>query len=126
MSELREITELDCRIRRITLSDYGYRTVIFFCYQTIGISNIVLTNSRNYRAIGYRIKASIYRTIGYCNQKKLSVANLNGISRIPPPLDSAASLRPVPLVTRITQDINRGRNFCKLLPTKGEKKQRHL
>jgi hypothetical protein len=41
MSELREITELDCRIRRITLSDYGYRTVIFL--------------PSNYRNIEYRI-----------------------------------------------------------------------
>jgi hypothetical protein len=53
----------------IGLSDYGYRIVIFFRYRTIGISN-VLENSRNYRTIIYRIKASIYQTIGYRTQKK--------------------------------------------------------
>jgi hypothetical protein len=42
-----------------SISDYGYRTVIFFCYRTIKTSNIVLANSKNYRNIGYRIKASI-------------------------------------------------------------------
>ncbi len=52
---------LEWGISTIELSDYGYRTVIFFCYRTIGISNIELANSRNYRTIGYRIKASIYR-----------------------------------------------------------------
>ncbi len=36
---------------------------------TIGISNIGLANSRNYMTISYRIKASIYRTIGYQTQK---------------------------------------------------------
>jgi hypothetical protein len=53
----------------LMLSDNGYRTVIFFCYQTIGISNMVMANSRNYRTIGYQIKASIYRTIGYRTKK---------------------------------------------------------
>ncbi len=46
------------------LSDYGYRTAIFFCYRTIGILNIVLANSRNYWTTGYR------------TLKKLSVAHL--------------------------------------------------
>ncbi len=61
------------------LSDYGYWTEIFFWYQIIGISNryrIVLANSRNYRTIRYRIKTSIYRTIGYQTRKKLSVAHV--------------------------------------------------
>ncbi len=44
-------------------SDHGCRTN-FLCYQTSEISNNVLANSRNYRTIGYRIKDSIYRTIG--------------------------------------------------------------
>ncbi len=48
--------------------------VIFFSYRTIVISNIILANSRNYRTIGFQIKASIYRTIGYRTQKKLSAA----------------------------------------------------
>ncbi len=61
-----------CRMRSIGLSEYGYRTVIFFWYRTIRILNIVLANSRNYRTIGYLIKASIYRTIGYRTQKKLA------------------------------------------------------
>ncbi len=52
---------LEWDILIIELSDYGYQTVIFFCYRTIGISNIVLANSRNYRPIGYWIKASVYR-----------------------------------------------------------------
>ncbi len=47
----------------IRLSAFGCRTVIFFCYCTFGILNIELTNSRNYRTTGYRIKASIYWTI---------------------------------------------------------------
>ncbi len=58
---------------------YSHRTVIFFCYWTIGLSNIGLANSRNYRTIGYRIKATIYRTIGYRTHKKLSVAHLCNI-----------------------------------------------
>jgi hypothetical protein len=45
------------RYYTIRLSDYGYRTVFFFCYQTIGILNIVLANSRKYWTIRYRIKA---------------------------------------------------------------------
>jgi hypothetical protein len=53
----------------IGLWDYGYQTVIFFYYRTIRISNIILANSRNYRTIGYGIKASIYRTILYQPQK---------------------------------------------------------
>ncbi len=65
------------------LSDCNF----FLLYRTIGISNIILSNSRHYRTIGYRINASIYRTIGYrinasicrtieCRtQKKLSVAH---------------------------------------------------
>ncbi len=63
-------------VASVPVSDYGYRTVIFFCCRTIRISNIVLANSRNYRTIGYRIKASIYRTIGHWTQKKLSGAHL--------------------------------------------------
>ncbi len=54
----------------------GYRTVIFFCYRTIGLLNTGLANSRYYRTIGYRIKATIYRTIGYRTHKKLAVAHL--------------------------------------------------
>jgi hypothetical protein len=57
----------------IGLSDYGYRTVIFFCCRTIGILNIVLANSRNYWISD---QASIYWTIRYRTQKKLSVAHL--------------------------------------------------
>jgi hypothetical protein len=34
-----------------------------------------LANLRNYRTIGYRIKARIYRNIGYRTQKKLLVAH---------------------------------------------------
>jgi hypothetical protein len=64
------------RYYTIELSDYGFQTVFFFCYRTIGISNIVLANSRNYQTFGYQIKASIYRTNGYRTQKKLSVAHL--------------------------------------------------
>ncbi len=58
---------LDCRMRRMSLSDYRTMAIwlYFLCYRTIGISNIVLANSRYYRTIGYQIKASIYRTIGY-------------------------------------------------------------
>ncbi len=54
-------------MRRNTLSDYRIwlSDCNFFCYRTIGISNIMLMNSRNYLTIGYRIKASTYRTIGY-------------------------------------------------------------
>ncbi len=55
---------LDCRMGRITLSDRTMAIGHFFCYQTIGKSNIVLANSRNYWTIryhGYQIKASIYR-----------------------------------------------------------------
>jgi hypothetical protein len=64
----------------------GYWTIIlrlsecnFSCIrQTIGISilNIRLANSRNYRTIRYRIKAPVYRTIGYQTHKKLAVAHL--------------------------------------------------
>jgi len=49
----------------------------------MGILNIVLGCSRNYGTIGYRIKASIYRTIRYRTQKKtigcppLLVCNVN-------------------------------------------------
>ncbi len=51
---------------RITLSDYGYRTFFLLSnYQKI-----------EYRTIGYQIKASIYQTIRYGTQKKLSVAHL--------------------------------------------------
>jgi hypothetical protein len=32
----------------------------FFCYKTIGISNIIPANLRNCQTIGYLIKASIY------------------------------------------------------------------
>jgi hypothetical protein len=31
---------------------------------------------RNYQTIGYRIKPSIYQTIGYQTQNKLSIAHL--------------------------------------------------
>jgi hypothetical protein len=48
----------------------------FFYYRTIRISNIILANSRNYQTTGYRIKASIYRTIMYQTQKKLLGAHL--------------------------------------------------
>jgi hypothetical protein len=71
---------LYCSVKHIRLSDYrsiGLRLsdCHFFCSQTIGISNIGVVNSRNYRNIGYGIKTSIYRTIG--NQtKKNSVAQL--------------------------------------------------
>ncbi len=37
--------------RPIGLLEYGYRTVIFSCYQTIRISNTLSANSRNYRTI---------------------------------------------------------------------------
>jgi hypothetical protein len=40
-------------MRHVALSDYGYQSVIFSCYRTVKISNIVLANSRNYRTIGY-------------------------------------------------------------------------
>jgi hypothetical protein len=69
-------------MRRITLSDYQTIRLwlldckIFLLSNYQNISNIVLANSRNYRTIGNRIKASIYRTIGYRTQKKLSVAHL--------------------------------------------------
>ncbi len=43
---------LNYRAIRLWLSDCN-----FFCYRTIGISYNVLVNSRNYRTIGYRIKA---------------------------------------------------------------------
>ncbi len=36
--------------------------LLLCCYRAIGISNIRQVNSRNYRTIGYRIKASINRT----------------------------------------------------------------
>ncbi len=36
------------RYYNIGLSDYVNQTVFFFCYRTIGISNILLANSRNY------------------------------------------------------------------------------
>ncbi len=41
--------------------------VFTYCtvHRTIGILNIGLANSRNYRTIGYRIKSSICQTIGY-------------------------------------------------------------
>ncbi len=61
-----------CCLPVIGQLDYCYRTVIFFCYRTIGISNIVLANSRKYRTIRYQIKASIYRTTGCQTQKKTS------------------------------------------------------
>jgi hypothetical protein len=69
-----------CTVQRDML-DYRYiglwlSDLYFFCYRTIGISNIRLANSRNYLTVGYRIKASIYRTFGYRTQKKLSVAYL--------------------------------------------------
>ncbi len=80
----------------IGLSDGGYRTVILFCYRKIGISNIVLANSRYYRTIGYRIKASIYWNIGYRTQKKLSVAHLCLIEYISDFLELSVSLVDVP------------------------------
>ncbi len=62
---------------------WDYRTIgiwildcYFFCKRTIGISNIGLANFWNYLTIGYRIKASSYRTIGYRIHKKLAVAHL--------------------------------------------------
>ncbi len=58
-------------MRHIILSNYRlqrcYRTVRIFCYRTTGISY-----SRKYRDIVYRIKSSIYRTIGYRTHKKLN------------------------------------------------------
>jgi hypothetical protein len=48
---------LYCTMRHIWLSgsrDNSCRTVIFFCYWTIWISNIGLANSRNHRTIGQR------------------------------------------------------------------------
>jgi hypothetical protein len=36
---------------------------------TFGILNIALANSKSYMTIRYRIKASLYRTIGYQTQK---------------------------------------------------------
>ncbi len=44
--------------------DYPKGTV-FFWYRTIGLCNIELVKSRNYRTIGYRTKALIYRTLWY-------------------------------------------------------------
>jgi hypothetical protein len=44
-------------MRHIRLSDYldyGYRTVIFFCYPTIGMSNIGLGKCKNCRTFGHR------------------------------------------------------------------------
>jgi hypothetical protein len=49
-----------------------YRNIgcnFFLLSNYIGILNIVLANSRNYRTIGYQINASIYQTIGYRTQK---------------------------------------------------------
>jgi hypothetical protein len=66
-------TQCTVRIKRnftSRLSDF-----YFFFYQTIGISNIGLVNSISYRIIGYRIKDSIYRTIGFRAHKKLLVAS---------------------------------------------------
>jgi hypothetical protein len=67
---------VQCTMRHIRLSDYGYRTIIFYCYWTIGISNIGVANSRKYLTIKYRVKASIYSTFGNGIQKKLSLAHL--------------------------------------------------
>jgi hypothetical protein len=71
-------TVLYCTIGHIRLSNYRNMDIglFFFCYRTIGISNIGLANFRNYRTIGYLIEASIYQTIGYRIHKKLSVAHL--------------------------------------------------
>jgi hypothetical protein len=44
------IWTIQCDIT-IKPSDYGYRSVILYCYRTIGISNITLANSRNYPTI---------------------------------------------------------------------------
>jgi hypothetical protein len=82
----------------ITLSNFGYPTVTFFCYWTIRISYIVLANSRNYWTIRYRIKASIYWTIGYRTQKKLSVAHLCCFQ-----------------VSKIKWALQRSRNWCLML-----------
>jgi hypothetical protein len=60
------------------LSDYGYRTIIFFWYpgyRTIGIY-CRISDWRIRETIGYRINATIYRTNGYRTHKKLSVAHL--------------------------------------------------
>ncbi len=58
---------------RTTVSDYDYWTVIF---SAIELSEYRILYWRIQGTIGYRIKASIYRTIGYRTQKKLSVAHL--------------------------------------------------
>jgi hypothetical protein len=58
-------------------SDYGYRT--FFLLSNYRKIEYRIGDSRNYWTIGYhgyQIKASIYRTIRYGTQKKLSVAHL--------------------------------------------------
>ncbi len=43
----------------------GLSELSFLCYRPIGIPNIGLANSKNFRTNGYRIKTSIYRTIGH-------------------------------------------------------------
>ncbi len=83
-----------------------------------------LTKLLDYRISDQGLNLSDYRISE--SEKNYRLTTSKGYSGSPPPLDSAASLRPVPLVTRVTQDINRGWKFCQLLPTKGEKKQRHL
>jgi hypothetical protein len=57
----------------IEQSDCGYQLLFFTAVEK---SNIGQANSVNYPTIGYRIKAAIYRAIGYRTHKKLSVAHL--------------------------------------------------
>jgi hypothetical protein len=52
---------VQCRMRHIRLSDYGFRTVIFFCYETIRISNIGLENQKNYRISDQGFHLTDYR-----------------------------------------------------------------
>jgi hypothetical protein len=110
----------------IGLSGYGYRAVIF---SAIKLSEYRISYWRTHETIGLSDIGSRPQSIGLSDigiRKNYRLATSKRSPGSPPPLDSAASLRPVPLVTRVTQDINRGRKFCQLLPTKGEKKQRHL
>ncbi len=53
------------RVVRLRLSDCYF----FLCNRSIGKSIIGLVNRRKYRNLGYWIKSSIYRTIGYRTHK---------------------------------------------------------
>ncbi len=61
-----------CTMRHIELLDYRITAIRVLFFSAIGISNNGLENSRNYRTIEYRIKATVYRTIGNRTQIKLS------------------------------------------------------